>query len=278
MKERILLTGAAGIVGRALRPELAGRHREVLLTDLEPITDLAANERFEAGDIQDLDFVRSLARQVDGIVHLAGLVGAAYTFDQVLGPNIIGTHHVYEAARSEGVPQVVYASSHHAVGFMRRGEAIDHLTPHRPDSEYGLSKAFGESAGAYYADKFGLNILSIRIGYVGDEVSQERRLHTWISARDLAQLIEIGLDTPELGHQIVYGVSDNPDPFFDNANAHRLGYRPQDRASDQVTDPALLDAEPDLTTLVGATVGGGFGEVGFEGNLDRIIGTPPPNS
>ncbi len=259
---RILLTGAAGIVGSLLRPLLARRYESILLTDIVEIADLAQNEAFEPGDIADLGFAAKIASGVDGIVHLAGKVGAQFSFDDVLAPNIIGTHNIFQAAKANGVGHVVYASSHHVVGFIRRGEKIDETTAHRPDSAYGLSKAFGESAAAYFADKFGLNILSIRIGYVGTEVANERRLRTFISARDLAQLIEIGLTTPNLGHQIVYGVSEAPaPPFFDNRNAERLGYRPHDKSADFVTDPAILEMEPDLSTIEGSVVGGGFAAV-----------------
>ncbi|MEM7012176.1 MAG: NAD(P)-dependent oxidoreductase, partial [Verrucomicrobiota bacterium] len=176
-------------------------------------------------------------------------------FNDVLGPNIVGTWNVFAAAKAAGVSNVVYASSHHAVGFLKRGARIDETTIPRPDSCYGLSKSFGEEIGSYFVDKFGLNVLAIRIGFVGPAPIDERRLHTWISPRDLAQLVDIGLRTPELGYEIVYGVSDNPDPFFDNSNAVRLGFLPIDRAVDAVTDPAILEAPPE-----GEFIGGPFAE------------------
>lgn len=240
----ILLTGAAGIVGTLLRPLLAARYPKILLTDIAGLSDLADNESFEQGDITDLEFVRSLTAKSDAIIHLAGKVGPDFTYDEILGPNIIGTHNVFQAAKDAGIKQIINASSHHAVGFYQRGDKIDHQTPPRPDSNYGLSKAFSEASASCFADKFAMNILSIRIGFVGDEVIDERRLHTWISPRDLAQLIHIGLTNPNLGHQIVYGVSDNPDPFFDNRNAARFGYIPQDRASDHLADLDIPNHEP----------------------------------
>ena len=225
--------------------------KRVLLTGAE-------NEEVTLGDIADLDFIRNLANGVDGIVHLAGMVGPDYTFDEVLEPNIVGTHNVLTAARFANVPNVVYASSHHAVGFLKRGEFINHQTAPRPDSQYGLSKAYGESAGSFFADKYGLNVMAIRIGFVGDEVIDERRLHTWISPRDLAQLVHIGLSTPNLGFELVYGVSDITEPFFDNTNAARLGYQPLDRAVDHLADPAILEAKPDPNSPEGIYIGGHF--------------------
>ncbi len=271
MPNRILLTGAAGIVGTALRPILRTQYEQLILTDLRTPKDLGENESFSPCDITDLAELKEIARGVDGIVHLAGLVGADYCFDEVFHPNIVGTHNIYRAAFDCGIPNVVYASSHHAVGFMKRGTAINDQTAHRPDSAYGLSKAFGESAGAYFADKFGLNVLAIRIGYVGDTVADERRLHTWISARDLVQLIQIGLGNKDLRYEVVYGVSNNPDPFFDNSNAARLGYRPQDRALDHVTNSEAVNTPKPQDTIAGACVGGGFAAVGYQGNPQRTL-------
>jgi uronate dehydrogenase len=268
---RILLTGAAGIVGTALRPILRTRHENVLLTDLVEIADLADNERFHRADLQDMASLEALCGQVDAIVHLGGMVGAAYRFEDVLGPNIIGTHHVFEAALRQGVKRVVYASSHHVVGFAPRGSHLDHRTAPRPNGEYALSKAYGEAAASFYADKFGLEILTIRIGYIGNDVSKERRLHTWVSARDLAQLIHIGLTHPDIHHEIVYGVSEVPEPFFDNQNATRLGYVPQDRALDHVTTPAVLSHRPDLRSIEDGVVGGGFASFGFAGDPAKVL-------
>ncbi len=270
---RIFLTGAAGRVGQALRPILREQYDKVLLTDLKEIDDCQGRESFKQGDIADIEFVKSLAGACEGVVHLAGLVGSKFTFEENIGPNYVGTHNIFRAAAESGIKNVVYASSHHAVGFIKRGERIDHTTTHRPDTEYGLSKAFGESAASYFADNFGLNILSIRIGYIGPDTCNERRSHTWISARDLAQLIEIGLRTPDLGHQIVYGVSDCDEPFFDNSNADRLGYHPKDHARDAVIDPSALNSKPDLNTIEEGVVGGGFAAMDFAGDKDRILGS-----
>lgn len=255
---RILLTGAAGIVGSALRPLLSARFEEVLLTDLSEIETLASNESFTKANLGDLNLLTDLALEVDGIVHLGGLVGADFSFDEVLGANVVGSHHVFEAARRAGGLPVVYASSHHAIGFRQRTDIIDETTAPRPDSFYGLSKAFGEEVGSYYSDRYGMKVLSIRIGFVGSEVIDERRLHTWCSPRDLMQLVEIGLTTPGLGFQIVYGVSEVPEPFFDNRNAERLGYRPKDRAVDHLANPELRHAQPDPEVAEGIYIGGHF--------------------
>jgi len=269
--QRLLMTGAAGIVGSALRPLLREQYASLLLTDIAEVSGITKPERFQQGDLGDLGFLIELCQEVDAIIHLGGLVGANYTFEEVLGPNIIGTHNLFEAAVRAGVRRVVYASSHHVVGFEPRGESIDHQTAPRPNGEYALSKAYGEAAASYYVDNFGLEILSIRIGYLGNDISTERRLHTWVSHRDLAALVQIGLTTSELRHEIVYGISEVPDPFFDNRNATRLGYVPQDRALDHITDPSILHHQPDLTTIEEGVVGGGFASAGFAGDPSKVL-------
>jgi uronate dehydrogenase len=251
---KILLTGAAGIVGNALRPLLAKEYSSILLTDIVDIQELAGNETFVAGDITDFGFVKKITEGVSGIIHLAAMVGH-YSFDEVLRPNFVGTYNIYESARlSSARPRVIFASSHHAVGFFKRGEAeINHLMAPRPDSFYGLSKAYGESLASLYADKFGVKSLSIRIGYVGENVPDERRLHTWISARDLTQLIKIGLQLPDLHHEIVYGVSRVPDPFFDNTNAFRLGYMPADHSANHLYSLDILKMQPEPDSYIGGS-------------------------
>jgi uronate dehydrogenase len=268
--QTILLTGAAGVVGSAVRPLLAERYRTLISTDVRRIEPSAENERIVQGDLRDARFADRVTAGVDGVVHLAGLVGPDFQYDEVMEVNVDAAHHLLRAAAERNIKQFVYASSHHAVGFLPRGAAIDARTPHRPDSFYGMSKAIGETIATYYADKYGLNVLSIRIGYVGETVIDERRLHTWCSARDLVQLIAIGLERDDLGYRVVYGVSDTPDPFFDNSAATALGYRPADRALDHLADESIATERPDRALLENRLVGGYFGANGFRGDADRF--------
>lgn len=255
---KILLTGATGLVGTDIRPFLSETYDELLLSSRSPVNDLRPNERHEAGDISDAAFVDSLVEQVDGIVHLAGAVGPDYTFEEVMGPNVVGTYNVLDSARRLGVTQVIYASSHHAVGYLPRGSAIDSDTQPRADSFYGVSKAFGEILASYFSDKYALNVMAVRIGYVGEQAVDERRMHTWCSPRDLAQLIHIGLTDTNSGYRLVYGVSDNPGAFFDNSEAEQLGYRPQDNSLDFLADPNLREAGPNPDSPEDLFIGGFF--------------------
>ena len=224
----VLITGAAGDIGTHLRRELAGTYR-LRLSDIRPVQDLREGETFEQGDITDLERMVAVTRGVDAIVHLGG-VAAEAEWERILQGNIVGCYNVFEAARRNGVKRMLFATSNHAVGFYRRDETIDHTVYPRPDGRYGLSKVFGEQLGSLYADKYGMEFFGLRIGNVNPKPLDKRRLSIWISPRDLAQLVRIGVDHPGIRFEIVYGVSDNQRSWYDNSNATRLGYKPQDRS------------------------------------------------
>ena len=168
-----------------------------------------------------------ITKGVDAIVHLGGY-SVEGPWDAILQANIIGCYNVFEAARRNGVKRIVFPTSNHATGFYRRDQTIDHRVYPSPDSRYGVSKVFGEALGSLYADKYGMQVFCMRIGNVNPAPIDKRRLAIWFSPRDLAQLVTIGIEHPEIRFEIVYGVSGNQRSWYDNANAYRLGYKPQD--------------------------------------------------
>jgi uronate dehydrogenase len=253
-RPRILLTGARGAVGTRLRPMLVAAYGAVRLSDLAPPTEsLAPGESFVAADLSRIEQVRAAVAGIDAIVHLGGF-SVEGPWDTILQANIAGTYNLYEAAREAGVRRVVFASSNHAVGFYRRSTTIDHTAAPRPDTRYGVSKAFGEALGALYADKHGLRVLNIRIGNVADAPIDRRRLAIWISPADLMQLVRIGIEHPELRFETVYGASDNARAWWDNRRAHDLGYRPTGRAEDHA---ARVLAVPEPIDAIGDRFQGG---------------------
>ena len=260
--KQILVTGAAGDVGSHLRRELAGRYR-MRLSDRKPITDLQQGEDFVLADIASGDGLDAVVRGVDAIVHLGGF-SVEGPWETILQANIIGCYNVFEAARAAGVKRILFATSNHAVGFYRRDETIDHEVYPRPDSRYGVSKVFGEALGSLYADKYGMEVFNMRIGNVNPRPVDKRRLAIWISPRDLAQLVTIGIEHPGVRFEIVYGISGNRRSWYDNSNAHRLGYRPQDDSeawAEEVLAKEKPAADPRTEqyqggTFVAAEIGG----------------------
>lgn len=223
----ILITGAAGDVGSYLRRELAGRY-QLRLSDKRPLKP-ASNETFLKADISRMADALKITRGVDAIVHLGGF-SVEGPWEAIHQANIVGCYNIFEAARRNKVKRVLFATSNHAVGFYRRDQTIDHRVYPKPDSRYGVSKVFGEALGSLYADKYGMQVFLMRIGNVNPRPLDKRRLSIWLSPRDLAQLVSIGIDHPQIRFEIVYGVSGNTRSWYDNSNAIRLGYRPQDNA------------------------------------------------
>lgn len=227
-KPRLLLTGAAGRVGRMLRPYL-NTHYTLRLCDLAPFA-AGPDEEVLAGDLADPEVARHAVEGVAAVVHLAGLVAPAVSFEDTLSPNYRAVLALLEACRHGGVNRFVFASSHHIAGLHPAGP-IAPDAPVAPDGFYGLSKAFGEAACALYARRFGIRTLIVRIGNADPEVADGRRERLWVSARDLARLIRIGIEHADIQCDVVYGTSNCPDPFFSAETAQRFGYRPLDHAS-----------------------------------------------
>src|ERR1700732_4224314 len=188
MMQTVLVTGAAGGIGTQLRKLLHGVSPRLRWRDIRAPADLAGEPSFMQADLADLAQVEKIVDGVDGIVHLGG-ESIEQSWDRILNANIIGCYNLFEAARRRKVKRVVFASSNHAVGFYPRQRKIGTDEPVRPDSRYGVSKAFGESLGALYAYKHGLRVTCIRIGNFADAPVDVRRLAIWISPDDLTKLI-----------------------------------------------------------------------------------------
>lgn len=239
---QILLTGAAGGVGQMLRSYFAAAGIQVRLSDIQIVTDLKPNETFMLAELNDVAALEQIVKGVDGIVHLGGH-SIEGPWETILQSNIEGCYHLYEAARMATVPRIVFASTNHTMGFYPRSETVGTEKMVRPDSRYGVSKVFGEALGALYSDKFGLRITNIRIGNVGFEPIDRRRMSIWLHPEDLFQLVMIGLKHPEIRYETIYGMSDNVRGWWDNRRAQELGYVPK-YASEAFAAKVLAKAEP----------------------------------
>jgi uronate dehydrogenase len=266
--ETVLITGAAGGIGTRMRKLLKDVYPRLRLSDIKAPSDRDADEDFIPADLARLSDVEKIVDGVQGIVHLGGH-STEGPWDTILNSNIIGCYNLFEAARRHGVERVVFASSNHAIGFYPRQRRIGTDDPVRPDSRYGVSKAFGEALAALYAYKHGLRVTSIRIGNFGDAPADKRRLSIWISPEDLAQLIRIGLEHPDVRCEIFYGASDNARSWWDNSAAFRFGYRPQGRAEDHRDAALTADAKLPSDPIGEWYQGGPYCSDEFDGGIER---------
>lgn len=271
MKTTIAMTGAAGGVGRMLRPLLRERYDLILSDRGQAPGDLAPGERWVSADLLDRAALAGALAGAHGVIHLGGQSVEA-DFETVKAPNIDGLYNLFETCRETGVGRVIFASSNHAVGFYPRTRKIGIDEPVRPDSFYGLSKAFGEAMGSLYADKFGLRVMSIRIGNVAERPADKRRLSIWLHPEDLFQLCVIGLEHPALHHAIVYGASHCERAWWDNGTAFALGYRPKHAAEDHVDFALAAQAKLPADPIGDRFQGGTFCSSGFAGDFDRTLG------
>ena len=247
---RILMTGAAGGLGQAMRDQLKANCTVLRLSDRLAFGEAQSHEEIILADLADADAVLAMMQGVDAVVHFGG-VSTEGPFGPILQANILGAYNLYEAARRQGTKRIVFASSNHVTGYYRQSETIAADRPPRPDGLYGVSKAFGEDLSRFYFDRHGIETACVRIGSSFPEPKDRRMLASWLSYGDLHRLITACLTTPVLGHSIIFGMSNNSVTWWDNAQARHVGYVPQD-SSDvfrdavfartsalDVTDPAV---------------------------------------
>lgn len=266
--KRVLITGAAGAIGTALRAGLAGAYRPLRLSDIRPIAHLAADEEAVQADLTDIAAVVSLMSGIDCVVHLGG-VPREGPWDAILQTNIVGTYNVFEAARKSGVKRVVFASSNHVIGFYRAQATVGTEDPVRPDSRYGVSKAFGEALARLYADKHGLSVACLRIGSFRPRPETQRQLATWVSPRDLCQLVRRCIDAAHFHYLVLYGISNNSRARWRNPHAARIGYVPQDNAEDYAGELGT-SAQENGTGPDAVFHGGEFCALDFTGDVSAI--------
>lgn len=259
--DKLLLTGAAGGLGKALRERMKANCTTLRLSDVQDFGAAAAGEEVVLADLADAAAVNRMVEGVDAIVHLGG-VSVEGPFGPIFQANILGAYHLYEAARKNGVRRIVFASSNHVTGFYRQDETITADHPPRPDGIYGLSKAFGEDLARLYFDRYGIETACVRIGSSFAEPKDRRMLATWLSFDDLHRLITACLTTPVLGYSIIFGMSDNAVTWWDNSRVRHVGYVPQD-SSDIFREAVYARTpQPDITDPAAIYQGGGFVKAG----------------
>lgn len=251
-QKRILITGSEGVIGNLLSDRLINY-------DILKLDKVAPeNEKSFRLDLQSLTKLNNKLRKmlpIDCILHLAADAKVDAKWDSILKNNIIATRTIFEFARKNNVPKIIYASSNHVTGFDEEHLSTLHTKdickniitaemPLRPDGYYGVSKIFGEALGRYFSDYFNIKIICLRIGTVlkNDNPKINIRFRsTWLSHRDLVTLIMAAIES-NVPYGIYYGVSNNQRRFWDITNAKKdLNYFPKDDAEEFYRREDLLE-------------------------------------
>lgn len=272
--KKIVLTGAAGNLGKILRAPLAAMCEQLLSTDIaEGVGDLAANEIFVQADLAKMEDIRPLLEGADMVIHFGAIVDEI-PFEEMWGANFVGSYNIWQAAKEHGVRRVVYASSIHVMGMYPKTVAITPDMPHRPDTYYGLAKCFTEDLGRMFWEKEGLESVHIRILSATSRPGNARALGSWLSPDDLVQVVTRAIDTPVVGFTVIYGVSDNDRSPVDNTTSGHLGYRPKDNGEDYA-EAILADTPPaDLNDLGLTCHGGPFASATLGVSPMALMGIP----
>ena len=240
-RQRILITGAAGMVGSALRRYLRDRYDFRLLFHRN-VPEVEQGDQVVVADLANFECMIEAGEGVDAIVHLGIAVSGRGTprtlyNQQIFDTNLKGTYNVFESARINKVKKVVFASTNHVTGFYENEGAISSPgLPVRPDSMYGVSKAYGEAMGRFYYDRYGIACYCVRIANFPntDEVNRkyEPGQNRWLSSRDMAELTACCLQDPTSQFAIIYGASQGGEKKWDLSSGKGLvGWEPQDRGA-----------------------------------------------
>ncbi len=238
MRERILITGPGGRVGREIVP-LLREHFALRLLDAAPLKfiSLTGDDEFVLADIRDLSAIREACRGVTAMIHLAAISDEDDFHTKLLPMNLEGVYNAFEAARQAGLKKVIFASTGQTVLGFPKGESVTTDMPARPSTVYACTKLFGEALARQFSDNHGMSMIVIRIcwfqPYDCELIRQPGDIQReWCSPRDLTQLLVkcLRADVP---FAVFFGISNNAERCWDISNAQRMvGFEPQDNAAD----------------------------------------------
>ena len=227
---KVLVTGAAGTLGREIVRQLRSQGWTVRADDRVPLDPADADE-VSSGDLLDPERVRGLVEGVSAVVHAAAIPAPMLgTEQEIFSNNVLSTYQVLDAAGRAGVPRIVYISSLSALGFAYATHVISPETvpvteehPYLAEDVYGLSKHLGERIAKTVALRWESTVVSLRFPFLGhgerlrrhldyvraDPGNDSRGLWAWLDTRDAARAVEAALTRPLTGHSLIQVVADD---------------------------------------------------------------------
>ncbi len=253
---RVLLTGAGGSIGRVLCEGLADRGHEVVGLDRVPAPE-GVTGAWHVADCADPDAVAAVFAEehLDAVAHFAGIPDER-GLTESLTSHVVTTAALLDAMVDHRVARIVYASSNHAVGRTPREDLITIEHRPRPDTFYGVGKVAAEALLSLYADRYGLDAVSCRIGSFRETPGDTRALSTWLSPDDCVRMVEAALTTPAPGYAVLYGISANTRAWWDLEPGRRLGYEPLDDAEQYAGSVPAAEGDDEAAAYVGGSFAG----------------------
>lgn len=249
---RVLLFGAAGTIGRTLLTGLADRGHQVIGVDLLPAPD-GHDGPWHTADCTDPDAVHDVfdaTGPLDAVVHLAGIPTES-SLPDALTSHVVSTGVLLDAMVAHDVSRIVYASSNHAVGRTPRTDLLGVDVPLRPDTFYGVGKVAAEALLRLYVDRYGLDAIACRIGWLTERPEDTRALSVWLSPDDCVRMVAAAITAPAPGFAVLYGISANSRAWWDLEPGRLLGYEPVDDAEEFAAAVPAADTDADDAAYVG---------------------------
>jgi uronate dehydrogenase len=228
---RVLVTGSAGAIGRPVCAELRAAGHSVRAFDLQATPNVADAV---VGDIADGDAVTLATRGMDVVIHLAAIPTDA-PLETLLAPNVLGVHHVLEAAREHGVRRVVLASTIQTVGQLSRERRVT-ASDRAPGNQYALTKVWAEDMGAAAAKLYGFGVIVPRIAWVVRNAAEAKRMNEiraydlYLSPLDAARFFRVAVEAEDApAFEVMFVAGPESGARFDLEPSRRLGFIPRDR-------------------------------------------------
>lgn len=232
---RVLVTGAGGMIGRAVVDDLVAQGLAVTaLERVEP--EGLPVDRMVVGDAGDPDAVDEALVDVDAVVHLAAVPAPVLgTPLEVFGNNTRATFVVLEAAGQRGIRRVAMSSSYGITGLPWAAQPlhpayvpIDEGLPPQVEDPYGLSKQVDEATAQMMARRYDLTVIALRLPFVANDRRRRDRLAAttadpvigstemwaYLDLRDAARALRLALVAPASGfHAVLVAAPETLAPY-----------------------------------------------------------------
>jgi nucleoside-diphosphate-sugar epimerase len=233
---RVLVTGAAGFLGRGLIVPFEERGYRLRLMD---VTFFESRHEVVVGSVADLDACTKAAAGMEAIViaHMAPRTPGAYDSPTAgFDVNVKGTANLFHAAVQHGIKAVVVISSTSVFERHKQGPH-PHDLPLQPLSYYGLSKACQELIAETFARQHGIRVACLRCGYILDgDANVDKYGHVvternppCTDRRDIGEVARLCLERPEIGYETftVMSAEESLTLWDVRYTCERLGWKPK---------------------------------------------------